>query len=137
MFDPMTRASAVSATTASPALILIVDDDPGIRGVLADVLDDEGYTTAQAANGEEALAFLERGAVDVILLDMRMPVMNGWQFAEVYRERTGPRAPIIVMTAAQDAQRWADEIGAAACLAKPFDIDAILRVIAAHLGERH
>ena len=126
----------MGAAAAPPALILIVDDDAGIRGVLADVLQDEGYTTAEAANGEAALAFLDGGAPDVILLDMRMPVMDGWQFAQAYRERTGPRAPIIVMTAAQDAQRWADEIGASACLAKPFEYDAIVRTLAVHLGTR-
>lgn len=130
-----------SAAPAPPALVLIVDDDPGIRGVLTDVLEDEGYVTVEAANGEEALAFLDgggggAGAADVILLDMRMPVMNGWQFAAAYRERAGPRAPIIVMTAAQDAQRWADEIGAAACVAKPFEIDTVVRAIEAHRGER-
>src|SRR5688500_6613495 len=110
MIDANSSGNTASAGTAPPALVLIVDDDSAIRGVLADLLQDEGYSTVEVENGEAALAFLDGGAADVILLDMRMPVMNGWQFAAAYRERAGPRAPIIVMTAAQDAQKWADEI---------------------------
>ena len=106
--------------------ILIVDDDPGIRSVLADLLADEGYATLVASDGAEALEVLSRTTVDVVLLDMRMPGMDGWEFSRRYRNFPGPRAPILVMTAAQDAWKWSEEIGAEGCLAKPFEYDAIL-----------
>jgi DNA-binding response OmpR family regulator len=67
----------------------------------------------------------------VILLDMRMPVLDGWGFAERLRERRLPY-PIVVMTAAESARRWAEEIGADAYIAKPFDVNELLQIIERH-----
>jgi two-component system chemotaxis response regulator CheY len=77
---------------------------------------------------------IEANPPDVILLDMRMPVMDGWAFAAAYRERPEPRAPIVVLTAARDAAQYAGEIQAAAFLAKPFELRSLRRVIAELLG---
>jgi CheY-like chemotaxis protein len=63
-----------------------------------------------------------------MLLDMRMPVLDGWGVFRALVERA-IRVPVVVMTAAQDARRWADEVGAAAHLAKPFDIDDLFGVV--------
>ncbi|MEN9937681.1 MAG: chemotaxis protein CheY [Chloroflexota bacterium] len=109
--------------------ILVIDDDPSIRDVVAAALDDEGYTVLSAANGAEALEVLEQIVPVLVLLDMRMPVMDGWSFARVLRER-GIRLPVIVMTAAQDARQWAEEVGASAYVAKPFDLGELLDVVA-------
>jgi CheY-like chemotaxis protein len=68
-------------------------------------------------------------APDVILLDMRMPVMDGWQFASAYRELPGPRARVVAMTAARDAARSGAEIGADGNLAKPFELDDLLNLV--------
>jgi CheY-like chemotaxis protein len=70
----------------------------------------------------------------LILLDMRMPVMNGWEFAREYRARHGRAAPIVVVTAAEDARARAQEIGADAWLEKPFDLDDVVRMVAQFLG---
>ena len=106
--------------------ILVVDDEPAIRGLLIEVLRDEGYDAVGAENGAAALASAAWLRPALILLDMRMPVMNGWEFAAAYRATPGPHAPILVLTAAASAQKWAEEIGAAGYAAKPFDIVKLL-----------
>ncbi len=113
--------------------LLVVDDEEDIRAIVAEVLADEGYEVETAAHGEEALQVIDRNNLRAILLDMRMPVMNGWDFAQAYRQRPGPHAPIIVMTAAQHARRWCAEVDADACLEKPFEVDTLVRVVEAVL----
>ncbi|MBI3964509.1 MAG: response regulator [Chloroflexi bacterium] len=117
---------------ASPN-VLVVDDDESILMTVRDILELEGYGVVTAMNGDEALAVVERLTPDLVLLDMRMPVLDGWGFARALSER-GLRVPIVVMTAAQDARRWAEEIGAAGHLAKPFDLVDLLAVVEGHLG---
>ena len=71
----------------------------------------------------------------VILLDMRMPVMNGWEFAREYHTRYGGEAaPIVVVTAAENARARAEEIGADGWLEKPFEIEDVLRMVARFVG---
>lgn len=109
--------------------ILVIDDDPAILATVAAILSDEGYHVLTAANGAEGLRCLEQGRPALILLDMRMPVLDGWGFAQALRTRA-INLPIIVMTAAQDARRWAQEIGADGYLAKPFDLTDLLDIVA-------
>jgi CheY-like chemotaxis protein len=87
-----------------------------------------------APDGATALHLLAEQAADVILLDMRMPGTDGWSFAAQYVQQETTRAPIIVLTAARDAAQRAHEIGAAGYLAKPFDLEALLDVVATHMG---
>jgi CheY-like chemotaxis protein len=115
--------------TAS-ARILVVDDDEGILGFVTEALAEEGYEVLAARDGAEALEQASREPPDLILLDMRMPVMDGWQFTAAYRSRPGPHAPIIVMTAARDAPGIANEIHAQGCLPKPFTLTDLLDVAA-------
>lgn len=89
----------------------------------------EGHETILASNGAEALELLKRSPVDVVLLDLKMPVMDGWEFARRYRE-SGATAPIVVLSAAQDAERHAREVGARQALTKPFDLDSLVAVVA-------
>lgn len=108
--------------------VLVVDDDPSILETVTEALELEGYPVTTAANGLEGLRAVESGFASVVLLDMRMPVMDGWGFARELKER-GVHLPIIVMTAAQNARGWAEEIGADAYLAKPFDLLELLDVV--------
>ena len=101
--------------------VLVVEDDPAILSSVADILEFEGYSVETATDGAQGLSVLERVTPTLILLDMRMPVLNGWDFARIMKER-GISVPILVMTAAQDARRWAQEIGADGYIAKPFHI---------------
>lgn len=114
---------------ATPCRVLVVDDEPSIREVVSDALAFEGYVVEQAANGQEALQVVERDCPTVVLLDMRMPVMDGWAFASALHA-CGLPVPVVVMTAAQSARRWAAEVGAASFLAKPFDVDDLLQTVA-------
>jgi DNA-binding response OmpR family regulator len=111
--------------------ILVVDDDPEILAMLSDFLESEGLAVRTAANGAEALDTLDELAPALILLDMRMPILDGWGFAQRFHERHFAY-PIVVMTAAESARRWAEEIGATGYIAKPFDVDELLQTIERH-----
>jgi DNA-binding response OmpR family regulator len=79
--------------------VLVVDDDPHIRDTVCDILDFEGYRTAHAEDGAQALLLLQTYPARLILLDMRIPIMDGWTFAREARAQ-GIIIPIIVMSAA-------------------------------------
>jgi CheY-like chemotaxis protein len=93
-------------------------------------LTDEGYDVLRAEHGAAALDIIAaNGNPSLILLDMRMPVMDGWQFSREYRQLAGPHAPIIVLTAAADAARSAQQIDADDFLPKPFDLEDLLHLV--------
>lgn len=108
--------------------ILVVDDDPSILETVSGILDLEGYPVETASNGREALAALDRVQPSLVLLDMRMPVLDGWGFARELQQR-GIKLPILVMTAAQNARRWAEEIGAQGYVPKPFELNDLLAAV--------
>lgn len=108
--------------------VLVVDDDTSILDTVSSILSGEGYHVVSAATGEEALAAVARKQPALILLDMRMPIMDGWAVARALREQ-GIQVPIVVMTAAESAKRWADEVGAEGYLAKPFGLDDLLATV--------
>ncbi len=114
--------------------VLIVDDNDDIREVLEMVLEQEGYVVSQACNGHEALNMAARAMPDLILLDMKMPVMNGWEFAAALRRAHPLRAPIVVLSAAEDARRRAAEIGAQGWVGKPFDLNDLLAAVRRNLA---
>jgi CheY-like chemotaxis protein len=112
------------------ARVLVVEDDPDLAALEADVLAERGHEVEVASNGREALAAVARAKPDLILLDMKMPVMGGREFAEEYRRREPHAAPIVVVTAADDAQKRAAEVGASAWIGKPFDPEALVEKVA-------
>jgi DNA-binding response OmpR family regulator len=113
------------------APILVVEDDESILAMLMNILSLEGYAAVGAANGVEALKAIDGVRPSLILLDMRMPHMNGWEFVRVLKAR-GVSSPVVVMTAAENAQVWASEVGAAGYVTKPFDFVALLEVVERH-----
>jgi CheY-like chemotaxis protein len=109
--------------------ILVVDDDPDLREFLQLTLRSMGFEVTSAANGQEALADIEGHDPDLILLDMKMPVMNGWEFCRALEDRDS-RTPIVVLTAAPDPAGRAAEVHAEGWLGKPFDyadLEAVVR----------
>jgi CheY-like chemotaxis protein len=112
----------------SDVRVLVVDDEPDIRATVSAMLEIEGYDVDEAANGADALHAIEQRAPDLILLDMRMPILDGWGFARELRLRGHP-IPIVVMTAARDAARWAGEIAASSFVAKPFGFDDLITAV--------
>jgi two-component system chemotaxis response regulator CheY len=117
-----------SATVDGPVRVLIVDDEPAIRHAVEAALVDEGFVVATAANGAAALAELDSIRPDAILLDLRMPVMDGYAFLAAYQARPEPRAAVIVCSTASNAAGVMG-MGAAGYLRKPFDIDELIEVI--------
>ena len=109
--------------------ILIVDDDESIRQIVRICLTDEGYEVSEAPNGQVALSALREFTPSLILLDLRMPVMDGWEFARRYEKMPGPRAPIVAFVAALNAEQDCADLDAAGILAKPFDLDDLLRAV--------
>jgi len=119
---------SASSSVHSACRLLLVDDEPAIRTTLTVLFEDEGYLVEEAANGQEALERIERTRPALVLLDMRMPIMDGWQFAHEIQLRKID-VPIVVMTAARDARAWDGEIAAAAYVTKPFDLDFLLATV--------
>jgi DNA-binding response OmpR family regulator len=114
--------------------ILLVDDDPTVRDSLTDVLLDEGYRVIAAENGRQAVDLAARLPVDLALLDLNMPVMNGWDtFERLTAEH--PAIPIIIITARPNQLFTALNAGAGALLEKPMDIPTLLRTIEKLLAE--
>jgi CheY-like chemotaxis protein len=108
---------------ATPGTVLVVDDDVEIRDTLAELLQQEGYAVLRAENGVQALDQLRHGHPDVMLLDLMMPVMSGWEVLEELGESGElPNVPIIVISAMCAP-------GARACLRKPVDLDELLALV--------
>ncbi len=109
--------------------VLVVDDDPAIRDAVRDALEAMGMRVTTASDGVEALEQVLAEEPCIVLLDMRMPVMDGWGFAREIRER-GMDLRVMVMTAAADARRWANEIGAMGVVPKPFALSELASAVA-------
>jgi CheY-like chemotaxis protein len=112
--------------------VLIVDDDAGIRLLLVTLLRRAGFQLRQARNGKEALEEMRAGNADLVIMDLTMPEVSGW---EVLRVRAADPAlldiPVIVVTALNRNQATEDVAGkrVSAVLGKPFDLDALLTAV--------
>jgi CheY-like chemotaxis protein len=115
----------VSVENGLGSSVLVIEDDPDMRGLLVLMLEDQGHHVLAASDGREGLEVAERLKPDLILLDMKMPVMDGWEFARRYRAEEDDPSPIVVMTAAEDPRTRAEEIGAAGWLGKPVELDVL------------
>jgi CheY-like chemotaxis protein len=114
--------------------ILLVDDDPIVRDSLQEVLLAEGYAVMPAGDGQQALELVSRSQVDLVLLDLNMPVRNGWDtFEQLAREH--PLLPVIIITARPYQVFTAASAGAGAMLEKPMEIPALLQVVQKLLAE--
>jgi DNA-binding response OmpR family regulator len=114
--------------------ILLVDDDPTVRDSLNDVLLAEGYFVMAAENGQVALNLAAQASVDLVLLDLNMPVKNGWDTFEQFT-REHPLIPVIIATARPNQLFTALSAGAGALLEKPMDIPTLLRTMEKLLAE--
>jgi CheY-like chemotaxis protein len=114
--------------------ILVIDDDACCREALVSILELEGYQVACAAHGLEALASLRRGPLpSLILLDLRMPVMDGWQFRqEQQQDPVLAGIPVVVMTGAADQDQEALTVDAAGYFLKPYGVTALLDLVASY-----
>jgi CheY-like chemotaxis protein len=111
--------------------VLVVDDDPYLCEILKDVLEAEGHTARRAANGEEALERIRERKPQLILLDLMMPGMNGWELSAVLHENPEwSDIPIVVVTAAHSITASSRPLNnTKAFIHKPFDIDAVTEAV--------
>ena len=116
--------------------VLIVDDDRLISQTLQAILSDAGYSVRVAENGQDALAALRVSRPDLILLDLQMPVMDGWEFIESYQALVHNQTiPIVTLSVNPGMTRSYDRLGVRAHVLKPFDVDALLKVLRSVLSE--
>jgi len=110
--------------------VLIVDDEPDVLLMLRVTLESEGYATALAADAQIALRRVEEEHPDLMLLDVMMPVMDGWAVLESLAQAEGPR---VVVVSAKSSNRdivRALSMGACDYIVKPFDPDELVRTVA-------
>src|SRR3954453_762826 len=112
---------------AKGGTVLVVDDDPDVRTVLADAFESEGFRAVTAANGMQALHRARDAAPDVIILDLNLPMMSGDAF--LYAWRVGAethRVPVVAISAAYPSLQ-PEDLGVDAFFPKPFEIDLLVR----------
>lgn len=114
--------------------VLVVDDDSSIRESLRKVLQTEGYEVALAGNGREAIDKFNQERIDLVLLDLNLPVNSGW---DTFGTLTAidPLLPIIIITGRQNQSRLAAAAGISALMEKPLNVPLLLQTIAGLLAE--
>jgi DNA-binding response OmpR family regulator len=113
--------------TAGP--ILIVDDDRGIADFIEMALEDEGYASVRAADGEEATRRVAEDNPALVLLDITMPLMDGRAFYRWLRSTGHRQIPVVLMTAAGNASHLYRDLGANDYLVKPFELEHLLACV--------
>ncbi|HKQ69399.1 MAG TPA: response regulator [Polyangiaceae bacterium] len=117
------------APPSSGRSVLVVEDDASIRQSISTILEEEGYATLSACNGQEALDLLHRRAdpPSVILLDLMMPVMDGWEFRKhIAKDSSIPPIPVVVMSAKPAEHRGTEQY---AWLQKPLNLANLLTTL--------
>jgi DNA-binding response OmpR family regulator len=117
--------------TDNPPKVLVADDDEELCALLRTNLEADGFTVVVAGNGREALEVIEKERPDVVLLDIMMPVLDGWGVLERLSQNPHDRTRVILITAKASSrdrlQGW--ELGADEYVTKPFDLDALLKKV--------
>jgi len=115
--------------TREPVQILVVDDEDMVRLLIRRILEEHGYRVVTAADGNEGLAKLDQGGIDLVLLDINMPGLDGFQVLELIRRRSN--LPVIMLTgmAKGSALRDTLDIGADDYITKPFSpVELVARI---------
>ena len=113
---------------ASAGRVLVVEDDDDIRSLLAELLEEEGYEVVSAADGRQGLDRAHERPPDLILLDLMMPVMNGWEFREEQkRDPAIAGVPVVVVSAAARATIDASQVNA-----NPFTLEDLHEAVERH-----
>ncbi|NLC38265.1 MAG: response regulator [Clostridia bacterium] len=114
----------------APSRILVVDDQKGVRQLLETFFTEQGMVTYLASNGEEALALMVDHQPDLVLMDVKMPVMDGVEALARMKEIC-PEQQVLMMTAYADEEKISQllELGAVDCLVKPLDLNQLLQYV--------
>jgi CheY-like chemotaxis protein len=120
------------------AIILIADDDEGIRELLRELLDAEGYRVEEATNGAEAIASIAANRPHAVLMDLMMPVVSGAEAtAMIKRDPRTASIPVLAMSAGRNIVALQNDIPADDFIAKPFELSTLIAAIAALTGRDH
>jgi DNA-binding response OmpR family regulator len=109
--------------------VLIVDDDEALAGVMAESLQHAGYNVRTAENGLDALFAMEAQHPSVLILDLRMPLLDGWELSEELRTWDVSVPVIVISGAAADVAATAQQIGAVDYLTKPFNLNDLVEKV--------
>lgn len=115
--------------------ILVIDDDEAICDFLEISLTEEGYKVVAARDGAQGLRLLEENRPGLVMLDLNMPVLNGWGFLAAYSKMPGPHSPVIVMSAANNSARVNISDNVVDFVAKPFNLDSLISLIARYVPQ--
>ena len=121
-------------TAAIRPVVLVVDDDADVRAQTESLLTAHGYEVMTAAHGRDAIERLREQCPDLIVLDLNMPVMDGWQFRTQQRfltERKLASIPVLLLTGQDDAANHASKLDAIGVVRKPIDPDDLLEAVSA------
>lgn len=115
--------------------VLVVDDDPSLVAFVTALLENEGYVVQTARNGEEALNQATESPPDLILLDLRMPVMDGWTCCRSLKQGWKTlKIPVILMSADREGAAVCADLGAEEFLRKPFEAADLLSCVGRYAG---
>lgn len=114
--------------------VLVVDDDDELADVVRQVLRDAGYSVATVRHGAAALELVGHIVPDLILLDLTMPIMDGWSFISQYRRTAKESARIVLLTANAHAAEIARSLGADGYITKPFDMEDLVGIVGRELA---
>lgn len=109
------------------ATILVVEDDEEILSSVAEVIREEGFEAITAGNGYQALEVLDGNPIALVLLDLMMPHLSGWQFLDRLRARR-PGVPVVLVSARNDLAHQASMLSVQGFLQKPFSLEDIVRI---------
>jgi len=127
--EPPTTGTSEGSDLPAKGSILVVEDDRNVRWVLEELLKDEGYEVEVACHGQEAIEILLHRSFSLILLDLQMPVMDGWMFLRKRKHITNIlNIPVVVLSGLN-----CDEYGVSEVLSKPTDVSVLLECVERHI----
>jgi len=126
---------AVPGVGSDRRRVLVVDDEPQVRATVSEALALEGYDVSEASNGAEALALLATVRPEAIVLDLWMPIMDGWAFRRA-QLASHPQIPVIVVSALDLSSERLEELRADALIGKPFDLEMLYGAVHDVLARR-
>src|SRR5438132_5183138 len=115
--------------------VLVIDDDDELADILRQVLRDAGYSVATVRHGAAALELTKHISPDLILLDLSMPIMDGWSFVSQYRRISRTGARIVLLTGNPSAADIADTLEADGYITKPFELNDLVAAVARELPQ--
>lgn len=121
---------------ADKSKILVVDDEDALRTVLSNELTSEGYDVSTASDGDEAISTIQRGLYDLVLLDIKMPRLNGFEVLKFVKEKH-PKTKVVMLTGFADLKNAIEskKLGAEDFVSKPYDLVDLLTTIERVLSE--